>query len=215
VTPPDEHEDPRAGERAPRHPHPDGLGDPGWDPVNRLDAFDHAFPYCPRCRHGMGRAREGGTERPVCPACGFVQYINPAPGAGVALLRGENICLVQRRFAPKAGQWTLPIGFMEWGETVRQTAIREVREETGLAVELTGVQGVFTGVLPPNYAVVVTIFRARELGGTLCAADDAADAGFFPLDAPPGPVAFAIHRRVLQELREELGGHAAEGRNPE
>jgi hypothetical protein len=63
--------------------------------------------------------------------------------------------------------------------------------------------------------VVVTIFRARERGGTLQAADDAADAGFFPLDAPPGPIAFAIHRRVLQELRAELGIAEPDERTPE
>jgi ADP-ribose pyrophosphatase YjhB (NUDIX family) len=153
----------------------------------------------------MGRGHEGGMLRPVCPACGFVQYINPAPGAGVVLMRGDRVCLVQRRFAPKAGQWTLPIGFMEWGETVQTTAIREAKEETNLDVELTGVLGVYTGVLPPNFAVVVTIFRAREIGGKLQAGDDAAAAGFYPLAAPPGPIAFAIHRQVMRELRAEHG----------
>ena len=39
--------------------------------------------------------------RPVCPACGFVQYLNPAPGAGVVLFRDRKICLVRRKFEPK------------------------------------------------------------------------------------------------------------------
>jgi len=178
----------------------------GWrNPVTRLDALDQAYPYCPRCRHAMERELEGGLLRPVCPSCGFVQYINPAPGVGVVILRDDTLCLVQRRFEPKAGQWTLPVGFMEWGEEAQTTAIREAKEETNLDIELTGIFGVYTGVLPPNFAVVVTIFRAREIGGELRAGDDAAAAGFYPLDAPPGPIAFAIHREVLRELRAERG----------
>lgn len=164
----------------------------------------HVFPYCPRCRAEMGAGLEGGIERPTCPECGFVQYLNPAPGAGVVLLRGREICLVQRRFPPKQGQWTLPTGFMEWDETVEQTAVREVKEETGLEVELTGLFAVESGLLPPDRPVVVTFYRARETGGVLQAGDDAAAAGFFPLDELPGPIAFATHRKVLARVRAEL-----------
>jgi ADP-ribose pyrophosphatase YjhB (NUDIX family) len=152
----------------------------------------------------MGRAHEGGEERPRCSECGFVQYLNPAPGAGVILLRGREVCLVRRKFAPKVGQWSLPTGFMEWDEDVTQTAIREAREETGLAVELDGLYAVESGILPPDIPVLVVFFRARETGGVLQAGDDAAEVAFFPVDALPRPVAFAAHRRVLARLAKEM-----------
>ncbi len=152
----------------------------------------------------MTHKAEGGTQRPVCPECGFVQYLNPAPGAGVVLLRGDRICLVKRKFAPKAGQWSLPTGFMEWTETIELTARREVLEETGLEVCLTGLFAVETGLLPPDSPVVVVLYRAEETGGQLMAGDDAAEVGFFNLDVLPGPVAFAAHRHVLARVQEEL-----------
>ena len=67
----------------------------------------------------MGRQMEGGHERPACSACGFVQYMNPAPGAGVIVMRGDTVCLVKRKFEPKKGEWCFPTGFMEWDEDVR------------------------------------------------------------------------------------------------
>lgn len=164
----------------------------------------HVFMYCPHCQQPMGHKREGGLERPVCPDCGFVQYLNPAPGAGVIVMRGDQVCLVKRKFAPKQGQWSLPTGFMEWDEDVRHTARREALEETGLDVELTALYAVESGVLPPDIPVVVVFYRAAEKGGVLQAGDDAAEAEFFPLDALPSPIAFAAHRRVLRRLCEDL-----------
>jgi ADP-ribose pyrophosphatase YjhB (NUDIX family) len=143
---------------------------------------------------------EGGRTRPACPACGFVQFLNPAPGAGVILRREEQVCLVQRKFEPKQGQWTLPTGFMEWDEDIEETAVREAKEETGLDVRLTGVFAVHNGILPPDQPVVVVFYDAEEIGGALRAGDDAAQADFFALDALPGPIAFAAHRKVLRAL---------------
>lgn len=169
-----------------------------------MSASAHVFTFCPRCREQLQTRPEGGALRPVCPACGFVQYLNPAPGAGVVLLRGREVCLVRRKFEPRRGTWSLPTGFMEWQETAAETAVREAREETGLDVRLTGLYAVETGLLPPDRPVLVVFYRAEETGGQLEAGDDADQVGFFPPDAPPGPVAFAAHRRVLEQLTAEL-----------
>ena len=162
----------------------------------------HVFAHCPHCRTDMVAQMEGGLERPVCPGCGFVQYLNPAPGAGVIVLRGDCVCLVKRKFAPKQGQWCLPTGFMEWDEDVRLTARREALEETGLEVRLTALYAVESGILPPDIPVLVVFYRAEETGGILQAGDDAAEAEFFPLDKLPSSLAFAAHRRVLRRLAE-------------
>ena len=175
------------------------------------DASGHVFTWCPRCREPLGSRLEGGVERPACAACGFVQYLNPAPGAGVVLLRGGKVCLVRRRYEPRAGCWCLPTGFMEWDESAAATAAREAREETGLEVRLTGLYAVETGILPPDRPVLVVFYRAEETGGRLEAGDDADQVGFFPPDAPPGPVAFAAHRRVLARLAAELAAEPEVG----
>lgn len=165
----------------------------------------HIFKWCPHCRGAMQRRHEGGADRPVCPDCGFVQYLNPSPGAGIVLMRDGLVCLVKRRDPPKQGEWSLPTGFMEWDEGSEETARREAQEETGLEVEITGLHAVEAGILPPDIPVVVVFYRARETGGILEAGDDAAEVGFYPPDAPPGPVAFAAHRRVLARLATETG----------
>jgi len=174
--------------------------------MKHLDPLAKAYPNCPHCRVPLTRRQEGGMLRPVCPQCGFVQYLNPAPGAGVILRRGEKVCLVRRKFPPKQGEWTLPTGFMEWNEDAETTAIREAREETGLDVRLTGLFAANSGVLPPDRPVIVIFFTAEEVGGELRAGDDAAEAGFFALDDLPGPIAFAAHRRVLRALGADLPG---------
>ena len=164
----------------------------------------HVYKHCPHCRTDMARQLEGGLERPVCPACGFVQYMNPAPGAGVIVMRGRKVCLVKRKFVPKQGQWCLPTGFMEWDEDVQLTASREAQEETGLEVRLTSLYAVESGILPPDIPVLVVFYRAKETGGHLEAGDDAAEVEFFELDNLPDPIAFAAHRKVLRRLGAEL-----------
>ena len=169
-----------------------------------LENNAHAFAYCPHCRSEMVHRLEGGLQRPQCPGCGFVQYLNPAPGAGVVLFRDQKVCLVRRKFEPKLGQWSFPTGFMEWDEDVAVTARREALEETGLEVELQEVYAVESGILPPDIPVLVVFYRATEIGGRLQAGDDAEEVGFFALDDLPGPIAFAVHRKVLSRLRKEI-----------
>lgn len=171
-----------------------------------MDPLRHAYPHCPHCRTDMVRREEGGATRPVCPACGFVQYLNPAPAAAVIVRRGERILLAKRRFEPRAGQWTLPAGFLEYDEPAPVAARREALEETGLSVEIGELFAVHHGLLPPDRSVILIVYRATELGGVLQAGDDAAEVGFFALDDPPGPIAFSSHRKVLDALRAEARG---------
>ncbi len=165
-----------------------------------MDRLRHAYPLCPQCGAAMGRREEGGVPRPVCPACGFIQYLNPSPAAAVILRRGDEVCLVKRKFPPKAGQWTLPAGFLEYDEDVAEAAAREALEETGLEVRITGQHAALSGMLPPDRPVLLIVFHGEVIGGELQAGDDAAEAGWFALDDLPGPIAFSTHRRVLRDL---------------
>lgn len=168
-----------------------------------MDPLRHAYRYCPVCRAEMDRREEGGVERPACPACGFVQYLNPAPAAAVIVRRGEQVLLARRKYEPKAGEWTLPAGFLEYDEEAHDAARREALEETGLEVEIDELFAVHHGMLLPDRSVILIVYRATETGGRLEAGDDAAEVGFFDLDDLPGPIAFSTHRRVLEVLRAE------------
>jgi len=169
-----------------------------------MDPLRHAYAFCPHCRTEMDRREEGGVARPCCPACGFVQYLNPSPAAAVIVQRGERILLARRRYEPRAGLWTLPAGFLEYDESAAEAARREACEETGLEVAIEDLFAVHHGMLPPDRSVILIVYRARELDGELRAGDDAQEVGFFALDDLPGPIAFSAHRKVLDALRAEM-----------
>ena len=115
----------------------------------------------------------------------------------------ERIVLIRRANDPFEGQWALPGGFVEVGETVEQAARREAAEETGLAVELAGLVGVYSDPeRDPRGHNVSVAFLARVLSGELSAATDATEA--FLLD--PGTVELAFdHRRIIADAMDEPG----------
>jgi 8-oxo-dGTP diphosphatase len=125
---------------------------------------------------------------------------------GVVAEDGQ-VLLVRRRNPPFAGQYALPGGFVDCGETVEAAVVREVREETGLQTRIERLLGVYSDPSrdPRGHTVSVTYLLRRE-GGTLAGADDADDAGFFPLDALP-TLAFD-HAHILADARRTLNsGH--------
>jgi ADP-ribose pyrophosphatase YjhB (NUDIX family) len=143
-----------------------------------------------------------GRRRPTCPDCGFIHYRNPVPAAGVILPGPAGILLVRRRFDPAAGAWCLPAGFMEYGEAPERCAVRELLEETGVRARLTGLFGVYAGFDDPRVRAVLILYTAVRTGGRLRAGDDAIEARYFPLSRLPRRIAFAAHRRALEEYRE-------------
>jgi 8-oxo-dGTP diphosphatase len=151
----------------------------------------------------MVRRDDHGELRPTCPACGYVHYRNPVPAAGVILKGPAGVLLVQRKYDPRAGEWCLPAGFMEYGETPEHCAVRELFEETGIRARLTGLFGVYAGFDDPRVRAVLILYTAERMGGRLKAGDDAIDARFVPLSRLPKRIAFAAHRRALEEFRLE------------
>lgn len=98
-------------------------------------------------------------------------------GALVSDAEGR-LLLVLRAHPPAAGTWSLPGGRVEPGETPAQTAVREVREETGLHVETTGLVGRVEWPGPGTSSYQIDDFRCRVVGGELHAGSDAAAARF-------------------------------------
>ena len=123
------------------------------------------------------------------------------------LLRSEGgLLMVRRKFEPRAGEWCLPAGFMEFGDSPETCAVRELLEETGIHGRITRLFNVYPSADDPRTRTVLILYLAERVGGTLQPGDDAIEAGFYPFESLPGPIAFHSHVRALAELRAELAG---------
>ncbi len=159
------------------------------------------YRFCPKCGLALGDSIAGGKRRRVC-GCGFVHWHNPVPAAGVVLLRGDRVLWVRRAGEPFRGAWSLPSGFLEWDESIRDCAIRETLEETGIDVQLDGLLGVYSCFDDPrgHSLLVVYMATAVEGGGKERAGDDADAIGWYPIDSPPELIAWESHKSVLMDL---------------
>lgn len=98
----------------------------------------------------------------------------------------------------------LPAGFVEYGDSAPDTAVREAEEETGLQVEITGLQGLYFGDDDPRDVAHLAVYEARIVGGTLRAGDDAAAAAFFRHDRLPEKIAFEAQREALTQWKARV-----------
>jgi 8-oxo-dGTP diphosphatase len=124
---------------------------------------------------------------------------SPVPAVGVVCLRDDDVLLIRRGTPPRLGEWSLPGGRIEPGETVRAAALRELREETGVEARLVGLIAVVDGIFPEAGRHYVLIdFLAEWIDGEPVAGDDTAEARFMPMGEALGLVAWSETQRILQ-----------------
>jgi 8-oxo-dGTP diphosphatase len=122
----------------------------------------------------------------------------PVPCVGVVCLRGPEVLLIRRGRPPKQGEWSLPGGRIEPGERVMDAALRELREETGVEAEITGLIDVVDGLFPEAGRHYVLIdYAARWLSGEPVAGDDALEARFVALDKVGALIDWNETRRII------------------
>lgn len=139
-----------------------------------------------------------------CPHCGgeIEIYRNPTPTVDVVILvdtpDGEGVVLIERSNPPLG--WALPGGFVDYGETCEQAAVREMKEETGLDVTLTGLLGVYSDpARDPRQHTMSVVYTGLPVDpSALAAGDDAARAEIFPLGKWPD-LAFD-HAEILADF---------------
>jgi len=134
-----------------------------------------------------------------CPHCGTKteSYLNPLPTVDIIIeLEGRGILLINRKNYPFG--WAIPGGFVDYGESLEDAAMREAKEETGLEVKL--LRQFHTYSKPerdPRHHTISTVYIAKAYGTPL-AADDAVEVGIFTEDVLPSRIAFD-HREILAD----------------
>jgi 8-oxo-dGTP diphosphatase len=131
---------------------------------------------------------------------------NPLVGVGAVIVQENRVLLIRRGQSPLLGEWSLPGGVLECGESLREAVVREAREETGLVVETAEMLGVYERVIRDDegrvrYHYVLLDFFCRPLGGDLKAGSDAADVRWFTRDELPAlNLAYDANDVVLKGL---------------
>jgi len=171
---------PSSPEHAHHHPH---------QPAQHGHCFQCGTPLEPRFQEDR--------DRPTCPACGFIHYLDPKVAVAVILGDDSGVLLGRRLVDPGAGDWSFPAGYVNRGEILEEAASREVLEELGLAVRLTGLVGVYS---ERGQAVVLVVYAGTiEAGEPRADGHEISEVRRFALDNLPHNLAFAHDRRVLAD----------------
>ena len=111
----------------------------------------------------------------------------PFVGVGVVVWKNDEFLLIRRGKEPMKGAWSIPGGRQNLGETIKEAAIREIREETGLDIDIIGLIDVIDSIREDDNGVVawhatLIDYAARHISGEAVAGDDALSVGWFTLE---------------------------------
>lgn len=122
--------------------------------------YSQEWKWCPWCGQQLVARVIFQAERMACPSCDFIYFPRPNIVVLVIVEHAGTILLGRRSMAPGRGKWSFLGGFVSREETVAQAAVREIKEETGLEVELGELVGVYddleAGLVLPVYGARIT-----------------------------------------------------------
>tara|TARA_B110000014_G_C19961639_1_gene497726 strand:+ start:384 stop:887 length:504 start_codon:yes stop_codon:yes gene_type:complete len=153
--------------------------------------------YCSTCGEKNTFGFIDGNERYHCKKCNGIHYQNPKPTATLICPKNNKILFVQRAYNPGKGEWGLPGGFLELGESLNEGAKRELKEETNLNgkfIKLLGHCSHFNSIF--GDILLLGIEMEVENWNNMKAGDDALSAKLFEIDNCPNLV-FECHQKIL------------------
>lgn len=167
--------------------------------------MDKKRTHCSFCGEKVIQNKEGGIVRDYCGSCKTFFYENPLPVVSSIVVVDRELLLVKRKFEPHMGEWCLPSGFAETGESIQGAALRELEEESGVKGKIIDFVCVDSAYSKMYGDLIFLTFEAEWIKGELMAGDDAEEVQFFPLAKLP-PLAFSSNtnavRRYINDKQE-------------
>lgn len=133
--------------------------------------------------------------------------LNPRVGVGVFIFKAGKFLMGRRRGAHGAGAWSIPGGHLEWGETPEQTAIREVKEETGLEIDNVALAAVTNDIFREENKHYVTLWmRSDWVSGEpeIVEPDKFIDQDWFDFDNLPKPLFLPWEQLLKSQFMDGL-----------
>lgn len=142
----------------------------------------------------------------------------PIVGVGVVVWQGGRVLLIRRGKQPRRGEWSIPGGAQEVGETVDEAGRREVLEETGVTIEITGFVAVVDAIRPDEEGRIRSHYTLIDLmgewrDGELRPGDDADDCRWVALDELDGYGLWSETVRIIRQSAEQRSSNSARQRN--
>jgi ADP-ribose pyrophosphatase YjhB (NUDIX family) len=142
-------------------------------------------------------------DRPTCPACGFIHYVDPKVAVAVVVGDADGVLLGLRGINPGKGLWSFPSGYVNRGEVLEEAAAREVLEEMQFEVRITRLIGVYSTAGDP---VILVAYAGEHVAGEPHPdGHESLEVRTFPLDALPS-MAFSHDPRILADWQRIVLG---------
>ena len=165
------------------------------------------FQYCPY--DGNKLQMDDGTPgaRPTCSTCDFTDYQNPKACVAILITKRGKLLLARRGIEPARGEWDIPGGFVDRGESAEEAVVREALEETTLRVRVVKYLGSVPDVYGPKQTPTINLcFLVQVLSGEPEARSDVEKLAWFAMEKLPNKMAFAHQNQVIEFLRREMRG---------
>jgi ADP-ribose pyrophosphatase YjhB (NUDIX family) len=143
--------------------------------------------FCSQCGGSLAdRFVEAENRlRGVCAQCGEIAYRGPQVLVSTIVMSGDRVLMCRRASPPQAGRWVLPGGFVEFGETLEQAAVRETREETGVCLDPRDLHPYAVATLPEISEVYAGFLAVVPESAEAVCGDECTDVRFFSEDDVP------------------------------
>lgn len=161
------------------------------------------YKYCPYCSRKLPKTGKSDNLQ-FCDHCeAKIYHHTPQTSACILLNRQNQVLLVKRRNDPFKGLWSLPAGFVNYGESPIDAGIRELGEETGLIAKYDKVVGVYLTNDHPKTFSVLTVIKVKDEKGKPIPSDDVTEVKFFDPKKLP-KIAFKAQVRAIKKHLSSL-----------